>query len=206
MTTPEYQKITQAINYLAKHCGSAGVLNRMKAIKLLYIADRYHLRKYGRPLAFDIYFAMKNGVVGSLAKDLTEDSDFLDNEVRNYANRYIQRVSEHELKTVGDFDRKVFSETDLEALDFSALNFGQFDQFYLGDFTHVLPEWKKHEKEALVPGNRVSMSYTDFFEDPLQSEPLSNKYAHLLDFFKQGSTETAKEIFQEWNEQAKLWA
>src|ERR1700683_762715 len=47
------RKATQALNYFA--CLSASgapfaEINKMKALKLLFFADRYHLRKYGRPV------------------------------------------------------------------------------------------------------------------------------------------------------------
>ena len=52
---------------------------KMKALKLVYIADRYHLRKYGRLITNDTYFAMNYGPVPSGTKDIAEASEvFLD--------------------------------------------------------------------------------------------------------------------------------
>ena len=42
----DYKKATQAINYLTKKEG--GQIDKLKLIKLIYLADRYHLRRYGR--------------------------------------------------------------------------------------------------------------------------------------------------------------
>ena len=200
----DYQKITQALNLLAQKCGR-GTLNRMKAIKLLYLADRYHLRKYGRPLANDNYYAMERGVVGSVAKDITYDSDFLDDEARLYARKFIQPVGEHEYQSAADVDQKVFSETDLEALTFTISHFGSFDQWSLVDITHVFPEWKKYEQIVKEPGSSVPIKYEDFFEDPLTSDPVFKKYFPDGDVFKYVTAEGAKEVFREWNEQTKLW-
>ena len=44
----DHEKATQAINFFARESG--GQINKMKAIKLIYFAERYHLRKYGRPI------------------------------------------------------------------------------------------------------------------------------------------------------------
>ena len=60
-----YKKATQALNFFALK--KDGKINKMKAIKLIYLADRLHLRKYGRPIVGDIYWAMKLGPVGSRA-------------------------------------------------------------------------------------------------------------------------------------------
>lgn len=46
----------------------------MKALQLVYFADRYHLRKFGRPITNDEYFAMPYGPVASGAKDIAEGS------------------------------------------------------------------------------------------------------------------------------------
>jgi len=83
----DYKKATQAINYLAIKEG--GRIEKLKLIKLVYFADRYHLRRYGRPMINDAYFAMPLGPVGSSVKDIAEFSSFLDETERVYANCYI---------------------------------------------------------------------------------------------------------------------
>ena len=201
---PDYQKIAQALNMIAVKCGN-GKLNRMKAIKLLYLADRYHLRKYGRPLTSDNYVAMKKGVVGSVARDITNDTDFLDDEARIYAKEYLKPNGEHDYKSLKSVDKNVFSETDLEAIEFSILQFGKFDQWKLADITHIFPEWKKHEKEASEPGGSVPMNYEDFFESPSEFDPLFKEYFPHGDPFKPILNEAAKENFLEENEQEALW-
>src|SRR5438309_84841 len=70
-----HRKATQALNFFAQRAG--GSINKMKALKLVYFADRYHLRKYGRPVVGDEYLAMNYGPVASGTKDLAEMSDFL---------------------------------------------------------------------------------------------------------------------------------
>ena len=49
-------------------------------IKLIFFADRYHIRKYGRPITNDEYLAMDFGPVNSGVKDIAEMSGFLDRE------------------------------------------------------------------------------------------------------------------------------
>ena len=64
-----------------------------KALKLVFFADRYHLRQYGRPVTNDEYMAMEFGPVPSGCKDLAEMSDYLDTHERSYAERFLKRWS-----------------------------------------------------------------------------------------------------------------
>jgi uncharacterized phage-associated protein len=160
----EYKKVTQALNSFALKEG--GRINKMKALKLVYLADRYHLRKYGRLITNDIYFAMNYGPVPSGAKDIAEASEvFLDRNEKEYSSQYI--VSEDNLttKSLQPVDDIVFSESDIEALEFAWATFGHLNQFQLADYTHYYPEWKRHEK-SLESDSRIQIFLEDFFEDP----------------------------------------
>ena len=99
----DYKKATQVINYLTKKEG--GQINKLKLIKLVYLADRYHLRRYGRPMVNDAYFAMPLGPVGSSVKDIAEFSDFLDISELNYAGTYLGRGAQpNMLVSIADVD------------------------------------------------------------------------------------------------------
>lgn len=61
-------KATQAAARLLKKTG--GAMNYMVLIKMLYLADRAALLKWGRPITGDEYFTMKLGPVLSQVHDL----------------------------------------------------------------------------------------------------------------------------------------
>jgi uncharacterized phage-associated protein len=159
-----YKKATQALNFLAIKSG--GRIGKLKVLKLIFFADRYHLRKYGRPITNDEYFAMSYGPVASSVKDIAESSEFLGDNEREYATPFLAPEG-HEVVSKAGHDSKVFSNSDLESLEFAWNKFGRFSDFDLVKITHRYPEWKKH-KTALVEKNtsRVKMRYEDFFEDP----------------------------------------
>ncbi len=161
----QYKKATQALNYFASQEG--GHINKMKAIKLIFFADRYHIRKYGRPITNDEYQAMDYGPVNSGVKDIAEMSGFLGQRELNYASEFIQPYGLYEVQSIAPVEQKVFSQTDLESLEFAWETFGKYDQFTLADITHKYPEWKRHEEE-LKHSSRVRMDYVDFFDDPEQ--------------------------------------
>jgi uncharacterized phage-associated protein len=161
-----YRKATQALNFFA--CQNGGGINKMRALKLLFFAERYHLRKYGRPITNDEYFAMDYGPVPSGAKDLAESSDFRPKVEVEYAGQFIAPSEDRLLfKSVASVEDAVFSKTDLEALRFAWDAFHSCKPFDLVELTHAYPEWKKHET-ALKSGvnSRVKMSYLDFLDDP----------------------------------------
>lgn len=160
----DYRKATQVINHFALKEG--GTINKMKALKLLYLADRYHLRKYGRLITNDIYLAMDNGPVASGAKDIAEQSEFIGKLEKNYASRYLVVKQPHDVKSHRPLDNEVFSDSDIEALDFAWEQFGNLDQFQLVKLTHKYPEWSKH-KNSLKLNTRIQMDLEDFFNDPV---------------------------------------
>lgn len=160
-----YKKATQALNYFARQNG--GHINKMKALKLLFFADRFHLRKYGRPITNDEYFAMNFGPVPSGGKDLVEGSDFRPDVEKAYAGQFLNAVNRYEFSSVDEIDTPVFSRTDQEALEYVWTHFGGQDEFQLAELTHQYPEWKTHE--AAISGgssSRVKMNFSDFLDDP----------------------------------------
>ncbi len=199
MNLPEtsYKKVTQALNFIARK--KDGKINKMKAIKLIFFADRLHLRKYGRPIIGDVYWAMKLGPVGSRAKNVAELSD-IPEEVLAYAKKYIKPIDDKKqtLVSLKAEDLTVFSKTDIECLEAAYDEFSDKDQFELADITHQYPEWIKHEKELNSGKKRVRMDYDDFFADSSTND----------DFFTQNKSDLslAKESFTELKEISEFFA
>jgi uncharacterized phage-associated protein len=158
-----HRKATQALNFFAGESG--GSINKLKALKLLFFADRYHLRKFGRPVSECAYYAMAHGPVASEAKHIAEEDDRLPAPARTYARKFLEKKTSYEYASVARVDKDVLSASDLEALTFAWENFGYLSQFQLRDLTHHYPEWKRHER-ALKNNKRIAMDYADFFGDP----------------------------------------
>ena len=186
-----YKKATQALNLLARK--KDGKINKMKAIKLIFLADRLHLRKYGRPIVGDRYWAMKLGPVGSLTKNVAELSS-ISEEALTYAKKYIKPIDEKKqvIASLKQEDLSVFSKTDLECIESVYKKFSDKDQFELAEITHEFPEWIKHKKELDGGKKRVRMDYDDFFIDTPKG----------FDLFSQNKSnlEMAKESFLEQKE------
>jgi uncharacterized phage-associated protein len=170
MITPLCKKSVQAINYFARK--KDGNINKMKAIKLIYFADRYHVRKYGRPVVGDEYWAMKLGPVASNTLNAANlSSDNLEQDCLEYAKEFLSHprgdTNMENVISKNEVDLKVFSQTDMEALETSFKEFGDKDQFELASLSHLYPEWLKHKNEiGITKKKRVKMDYLDFFSNP----------------------------------------
>lgn len=155
-------KAVQALNYFAVK--SKGNLNKMKALKLIWLSDRYHLRRYGRTITGDVYFALPFGPVASTTRDILEGSSSLSDGELSYSNDYIESTSKYNYKSKGELDAKVFSKTDIEVLDLIFSKYQELDQFQLSDLSHSFPEWKKYQS-AIEQGiaSRFEIDWNDFF-------------------------------------------
>jgi len=174
MNKPDYKKITQVLNYIAQKSG--GEVNYMKALKLLYFAERLHLRKYGRLISGDVLVAMKNGTLGSQTRDIAKLSDYLPHVVYEYAENKLKRKDDYSIEA-NCADKDHLSETDIECVDKVLGILGDKDQFELAELTHKLPEWKKHEYEIEEDGIPVvSIDLLDLFK-PTHNDLLNKIYS-----------------------------
>lgn len=164
------EKATQALNYFARKQHDL-IISKLAAIKLVFFADRYHLRRYGRPVVGDTYYAMSLGPVASTVLAIADSSAA--SEIQAYASGYICSLPNpsgkpREIRSLRELDPDVFSRTDFEALEFAYSTFWENDPYRMVDVTHIYPEWRKHEA-ALASGKegrRQAMDYADFFCDP----------------------------------------
>jgi len=69
-------KTTEAIRVVISEAGRRCTrVSQYDILKTLFLADRSHLNKYGRPITYDNYFAMRDGPVASLAYNLLKEDN-----------------------------------------------------------------------------------------------------------------------------------
>ena len=155
---PDYHKIVQSINYFARNHEN-NTIGKLVFFKLMFLADLYHVRMYGRLISNSHYLAMKFGPVASESKKTFEFLELPEVE-RKYACDFLEQVSRNSVKSMRDVQDDVFSETDKEALSVAWMTYQRFPKIV--DYTHRFPEWKKHIHE-LVGNKVVTMNLEDFF-------------------------------------------
>lgn len=185
----KFKKAVQAINYIAEN--NNGKVHRLKAIKLLWFADRLHLRKYGRTITGDTYVAMPYGPVASKTLDIIKRNSSFDPTLKSaieYGDNYLTTKEEFILST-DSTNSKVFSQTDLESLKTVLENYNEVDRFDLAEISHEFPEWNRFEERFKYAGpKRFDMDIYDFFQNVETYDLFSDSEEDL---------EIVKEVFLE---------
>lgn len=179
----DIRKIVQALTYLANYQPDK-MLDNMKAFKLLWLADRYHLRQTGRTITGDSYYAMPYGIVPSDAKCLLENEKTKLKEPKGYKNKYLI-LDNHQYKAIAEPDLNEFSISDMEALDKVLEVYNKYDAFQLSDISHKFPEWT-------------------FYKGLLDNKDAKNSYKIDFDHFFEDAPEGERQLFDDSSELLKL--
>lgn len=141
------EKATQAAVYLLSRNG--GSMSHMKLIKLLYLAEREALLRWGRPITFDTYMSMDHGPVLSLTLNKI-NSDLEPGNV-SYWHTYITERVGHEVSLVrDDVTTDALSDAEEQLLEEIFENFGHMTKWEIRDHTHTLPEWQDPEGSSVL--------------------------------------------------------
>jgi len=124
-----------------------GVINVMKLMKLMYLADREALDQYGEPITYDHMVSLDHGPI--LSQTLNLINGGVRQEVLAQWEEWISDRSNYDVRskrhhiTREQLDQ--LSDVDMEVLETTWGTFGAMDQWALSDFTH------KHCKEWVDP-------------------------------------------------------
>jgi uncharacterized phage-associated protein len=132
------EKATAAAAYLLKLRG--GRMSYLKLIKLLYMADRLALDRWGFNITTDHYVSMDQGPVVSNIYDLiTQDA-----EQKSFWSRFISPpLGEWEVQLKSDdLPGNQLSRAEEKLLQEIFGTYGTWNRWKLRDFTHDLPEWQ----------------------------------------------------------------
>ncbi|QRR03323.1 Panacea domain-containing protein [Dyadobacter sandarakinus] len=188
MKAYHHKKAAQLINYFADYNG--GAINKMKAFKLIWLANRLHLRKYARTITGDVHYAMSWGPVPSNTKELIESKVSVSSTEKHYFDQYLI-LDGHLIRSVEAVNAKVFSETDLEVADEILKHYNSLDQFELVNYSHYFPEWKRFQEKIEQSGSSYKMNLSDFFENYIDEKGLFNDSQEDLSLTKEIYFETA---------------
>lgn len=162
-------------------------LNKMKAMKLIWLSDRLHLMRFGRTISHDTWIAMKNGPVPSAALDIANKKAW--GPVRlvdlAYAEQYLRLQPEsHSLQAIQPCDSDIFSASDLRCMEEVYAAFGKLGPFELSELSHLYPEWLEFAGELSqpqAPSKRFVIHLEKMLEVNEQVNPLFLEAAQDLD-------------------------
>jgi uncharacterized phage-associated protein len=154
------KKATQAAARLLELRG--GRMSYLKLIKLLYLADREALLRWGRPITTDRYFAMDRGPVLSRVLDLATDGEDPGSPCI-WAN-HITGPSNFEVELKSPAGRDELSDAEAALLEEVFQEHGRKSRWELVELTHKLPEWKDPQ------GCAVPITYRDILKAGRKTE------------------------------------
>jgi uncharacterized phage-associated protein len=174
---PKIEKIVELLLYLAHLRPDR---DKYQAVKLFYLADREHLRRYGRPITHEAYYALDYGPVASNALDLLNgnlgalkvvgmDSLPFRTEIANDSQgkptTYIR-----EPKRAVNLD--LFSKSDLRVFEEIVKEHGGKNFNELFELTHNHLAYKKAWDSKPFFMKRAAMLYEDMIDDDAQRAAL----------------------------------
>ena len=184
----EKEKFVSSVAFLAAHIEN---LDKLKAAKLLYFADKYHLLKYGRPIMGDVYYRLDYGPVPSKALDIMNEviqdrkMDFPQPNLQLF-REYLKIDADKRYPTI-ELKKKVsdyleyLSESEKEALQDTIEKFGKYSGAQLIKLSHKESPWLKTSENDEI-------DYRLFFEDA-ESDPAA------LEYFEQSFREQSEIVF-----------
>lgn len=162
------EKAIEALLYVARR---APIPDRLRVCKILYFADRYHLEKYLRFIYGETYVAMRQGPVPSIAFDM----------MRTTATEEPRDIFVDDLLVIGrrEPNMEVFSESDIEALDWAIHKYGRMPLSALRRAAHDDAVWKSitndgHAFDSTFAPQSIPMPVPDIAEDSQDGELLLN--------------------------------
>ncbi len=165
----DFDKFLACLEYMAFR--GVTELDKYKVAKLLFLADKYHLVRYSRPIIGDKYCALPYGPVPSKSLDLIKaflnyGANSPDANVRRMAESLALDKNFHNPRIASSRspEFQTLSKSDMMALDITIEKFGSkgFDE--LLSITHATYEYRSARKRE--PDSQNSeMHYEDFFEE-----------------------------------------
>jgi uncharacterized phage-associated protein len=142
---PDGEKVVNMIAYFATRCPQA---TKMKISKLMYYADKTHLNLYGRPISGDAYIRMKFGPVPSMGLNLMRHTAYFE-DVSELFDQKIE-VKGVAVRPLQEFDRNVFSRSDMAIMDRILDELGERTAGDLSDLSHGEAAWNKAEMNRKI--------------------------------------------------------
>jgi uncharacterized phage-associated protein len=179
------RKAAQTIAYFAIKNGCAP-LHVVKAVKLVYLADRESIQEFGFPIQDETRVSMKHGPVNSSTYRYVNGDQ--DAEASGWAD-FVSDRANHEIGLANSEicadDLDELSDADIQILDTVWEKFGGVDTWRLCDWTHEsnnLPEWEDPGQSSIpIPLSRMMAAVG--IEQPKEREQLVQDFQYINHLF-----------------------
>ena len=166
------EKAVAVIAYLASRVEEVTSFDKYKAGKLIFLADKYHLVRYGRPILGDEYRALEFGPVPQGAMDMLHALIDPERQYTGAGLEHPRRAVEVDtsfrypkLRARGQADTEALSSSEMKALRHIVKLHGRKSFEELKALTHETVAYKKALASRSPGAGMVTMSYEDFFDE-----------------------------------------
>lgn len=154
-------------------------LTKLKAVKLIYFADRQHMLRFGRPIVGGQYYCLDKGPVPSEALNaingLASGESVRNPDARELAQKVSLQRSGWQIHprviAKAPPDENVFSESEMQIIKDVAAEYGRLSVGSLIEMSHAHEAWREADV-AREAGGRAEMSYETFFRDNPVDSPV----------------------------------
>jgi uncharacterized phage-associated protein len=178
----DYEKTIQLLGYIQRKSNST---DKLTLIKLLFFADRVHLRRHFSLISHDVYYALQNGPAASKTVNVLNRSVQFESKISNKNKEFLAKIEKtnRNNRTINETQTDCLSKYEMEAVDMVVDLFGKFSTKELVEITHDYPEWKRWKEffaEEITEGELVVID--DFFKNPdIKDSPALQKYFNGTD-------------------------
>lgn len=162
---PKYDKIVELLLYLSHKRPNA---DHYQAVKLLYLADREHLNRYGRPITYERYCALKYGPVSSNALDLLK---------KQQDSSVFERFGIDELPfETEQLDKIIYIRTPKRAVNHELFSISD-----LKVFDEVIQKYGDYNFDQLFHLTHKHFAYKNAWENRGNKQSVDIKYEDMID-------------------------
>jgi len=169
------EKFANAVAYLSEQCPHS---TKLTICKQLYFADKQHLVRYGRPITGDHYWRLEHGQIP------TRGLNMLRSKAAPHENALLQRfvsVNGNSVQLKQQANRKVFSKSDLEVLNWVIEKYGRVSATRLRQMAHDEPsctdEMGPIDYALFFEGVKGAEAVKELAESEQESRDLLRPYA-----------------------------
>lgn len=159
---PKYRedKAVQVAALFLKLRGNNNTMSHLKLMKLLYLAEREALLRWGRPITYDSCVSMDHGPV--LSNTLNLVNGYV--EAVGLWGQCISTPENNEVKLLKDPGDDKLSEAEEQLVREIFAEHGKKTRWELRDYTHTLGEWRDPK------GSSIRIDYPDILRGAGKSE------------------------------------
>lgn len=162
---PKRDKIIELLLYLAHKRPNC---DHYQAVKFVYLADKEHLNRFGRPITFDEYYAMPLGPVPSNTLALLKEQEAAmraaDIDRLPFNTETIDRITIIR-EPRRPLNYELFSRSDLRVFDEIIGKYGNYSFNDLYELTHSHFAYRNAWEKRPAGAKRVKMQYDDMVDE-----------------------------------------